>query len=264
MLKSSELGLCKRIDVDPPIQDIHLDWLSGDIQLLQSDDELIHILQFTDKRYSERKQMQPSINGSTLSIVDGRKKGSFIGFNIGRTALEIHIPSRVFDSILLRSTGGQLRMKGIQASRCQCKITSGIVALSGTMERLEVQATASEVYGNDLKAEQISLHSSSAKIDITGEFRHVESKATGRGFNMDCLKIPKSFHSISTGMKAVVSIPDHEGFEVQLHERSGTLKSDFELTPLQGERNRSLYKNGNNKFQIDIRGGSFHLKRRGG
>lgn len=262
MLKSSELSLCKTIDVDQPIDDIDLDWLSGDIHVLLGDDELIHVMQYADKRYSERKLMQPSINNNKLSIVDGRKKAGFIGLNIGRTALELHVPRRVLNSILVKTTGGQLAMNGIQASRCQCKVTSGSLTMSGNMEKLEVYATASDFYANNVKANRFTLHSSSSKIEITGEFQHVESKTTGRGLHMDCLQTPDSFHSISTGMKAVVSIPDQEGFEMQLNERSGALKSDFELTSVQGQPKRFSYKNGKSQFQIDIRGGSFHLKRR--
>ncbi|CAI6079080.1 hypothetical protein PAECIP112173_02610 [Paenibacillus sp. JJ-100] len=262
MLKSSELRLCKTLDVDQSIDDIDVDWLSGDIHVRLSEDEFIHVIQYADKRYSERKLMQYRINGNQLSIVDGRKKGGFIGFNIGRTALEIQVPHRIMNSILVKMTGGQLGLKGIRANRCQCKVTSGSLAMSGTMEKLEVYATASDIYADQIKANRFVLHSSSSKIEITGEFQHVESKATGRTLLMECLQTPNSFHSISTGMKAVVRIPDREGFEVQLNERSGSLKSDFELTPLQSEHKRFSYNNGEKQFYIDIRGGSFHLKRR--
>ncbi|WP_440120083.1 hypothetical protein [Paenibacillus sp. QZ-Y1] len=67
-------------------------------------------------------------------------------------------------------------------------------------------------------------------------------------------------HSVSTGAKAVISIPDNEGFEILLKERSGALKSDFDLTPLHGDNSYLIYKSGKSEFQMDIRGGAFHLK----
>lgn len=51
---------------------------------------------------------------------------------------------------------------------------------------------------------------------------------------MDCLKMPESLHSVSTGSKVVVSIPDNEGFRILLKRRSGALKSEFDLTPFMG------------------------------
>lgn len=260
MLKHNELGLCKTLDVDQPINDIDLDWLSGGIRVLPSTDEMIHVMQYANKHYSERKLMQTGINGDRLCITDGRKRRGFIGLNIGRTLLELHIPRRVLTSLQVKSTGGQMEIHEILASRCQCKIISGSIAISGKMEELEVYAAASQIVGRHLKADTLMLHSNSSKVKISGEFRHVESKSTGRGLYMDCLRIPDYLGSISTGMKAVVSIPDHEGFEVHLQERAGTLKSDFELTPLHGKLGCFSYKNGKKQFHIEIRGGSFHLK----
>ncbi|WP_339287261.1 DUF4097 family beta strand repeat-containing protein [Paenibacillus sp. FSL R5-0486] len=262
MLKSSELAICKSIDIDQPIHDIQLNWLSGDIRVLPSVDELIHVMQYADACFSKRRLMQVNIRGDTLSIVDGRKRRGLVGINIARTALEIQLPDRVFDRILLNSTGGQLRLNRLLATRCQCKITSGSVDLSGRMDELELCALASIVKGQHLSADKFNLQSSSAKIDISGEFRHLQYTTTGRGLNMDCLKMPESLHSVSTGSKVVVSIPDNEGFRILLKRRSGALKSEFDLTPLHGDSNCLIHKSGKSEFQVDIRGGVFHLKSR--
>lgn len=260
MLKSSELAICKSIDIDQSIHDIQLNWLSGDIRVLPSVDELIHVIQYADAWFSKRKLMQVNIRGDTLSIVDGRKGGGLIGLNVGRTVLKIQLPTRVFNSILLNSTGGKLRLNRLLATRCQCKITSGHVDLSGRMEELELCAVASVVKVQHLIADKLNLQSSSAKIDISGEFRHLQYTTTGRGLNMDCLKMPESLHSVSTGSKVVVSIPDNEGFRILLKRRSGALKSEFDLTSLHGDSNCLIHKSGKCEFQVDIRGGAFHLK----
>lgn len=262
MLKSSELAICKSIDIDQSIHDVKLNWLSGDIRVLPSVDELIHVIQYADAWFSKRRLMQVNIRGDTLSIVDGRKRRGLVGINIGRTTLEIQLPDRVFDRILLNSIGGQLQLNHLLATRCQCKITSGHVDLSGRMEELELCAVASVVKGQHLSADKLNLQSSSAKIDISGEFSHLQITTIGRELNMDCLKMPESMHSVSTGTKAVVSIPDNEGFRILLKRRSGALKSEFDLTPLHGDSNDLIHKSGKSEFQVDIRGGAFHLKSR--
>ncbi|WP_244660998.1 DUF4097 family beta strand repeat-containing protein [Paenibacillus sp. CFBP 13594] len=262
MLKSSELAICKSIDIDQPIHDIQLNWLSGDIRVLPSVDELIHVMQYVDAWFSKRRLMQVNIRGDSLSIVDGRQRRGHVGINIGRTTLEIHVPARVFNSISLISTGGHLRLNRLLATRCQCKITSGRVDLSGRMEELELCAVASVVKVKHLSADKLNLQSSSAKIDISGEFRHLQIITTGRKLNMDCLKMPERLRFVFTGAKAVVSIPDNEGFRILLKRRSGALKSEFELTPLHGDSNNLIHKSGKGEFQVDIRGGAFHLKHR--
>jgi hypothetical protein len=262
MMKSSELTLCKSIDIDQSICDIQVNWLSGDIRVLPSVDELIHVMQYADAWFSKRRLMQVNIRGNTLSIADGRKRRALVGINTGRTALEIYLPARVFDTIFLNSTGGQLQLNPFQANRCRCNITSGHVDLAGRMEELELHAVASVVKGQHLSADRLILQSTSAKIDITGEFRHLQYTTTGRGLNLDCLKMPESLHSVSTGAKVVVSIPDNEGFEILLKKRSGILKSDFDLTPLHGDSNYLIHKIGKSEFKIDIRGGAFLLKAR--
>ncbi|MGN7413817.1 DUF4097 family beta strand repeat-containing protein [Paenibacillus sp. SAF-068] len=262
MLKSSELAICKSIDIDQSIEDIQLNWLSGDIRVLPSVDEQIHVIQYADTWFSKHKLMQVNIREDTLSIMDGRKRGGLIGLNIGRTVLKIHLPVRVFNRILLNSTGGHLRLNRLQATRCQCKITSGRVDLSGRMEELELNAVASVVSVQQLRADKLNLQSSSTKIDISGEFRHLNMSTTGRRLNMECLNMPESLHSVSTGGQAVVSIPDNEGFQIVLKERSGAFKGEFDLTPLHRDSNNLIYKSGKSDFQVDIRGGTFHLKSR--
>lgn len=262
MLKSSELAICKSIDIDQSIHNIQLNWLSGDIRVLTSVDELIHVIQYADTWFSKRSLMQVNIQGVTLSIADGRKRRGLVGINIGRTALEIYLPARVFDTIFLNSTGGQLQLNRFQANRCRCNITSGCLDLAGRMEELELHAVASVVKGQHLSADRLILQSTSAKIDIRGEFRHLQYTTTGRGLNMDCLKMPESLHSVSTGANVVVSIPDNEGFEILLKKRSGILKSDFDLTPLHRDSNYFIHKIGKSEFKIDIRGGAFLLKAR--
>ncbi|MDT9721460.1 DUF4097 family beta strand repeat-containing protein [Paenibacillus sp. ClWae2A] len=262
MLKSSELAICKSLDIDQSIHDIQLNWLSGDIRVLPSVDALIHVMQYADACFSKRRLMQVNIRGDTLSIVDGRKRRGLVGINVGRTALEIHLPARVFNRVLLNSTGGQLLLNRLLATRCQCKITSGSVVLSGRMEELELSAVASVVKVQHLSADKLNLQSISAKIDISGEFRHLQMITTGRGIHMDCFKMPERLHSVSTGAKTVVSIPDNEGFQIILKERSGAFKSEFDLTPLHEDRNYLIHKSGKSEFQVDIRGGAFHLKSR--
>lgn len=262
MFKNSELALCKSLDIDQSIHDIQLNWLSGDISILPSVDELIHVTQYADVWFSKRRLMQVDIRGGTLNIVDGRKMRGLIGLNIGRTALKIHLPARVYKRILLNSTVGQLRLNRLLATRCQCKITSGRVELSGKMGELELYAVASTVSGQHLCADKFNLQSTSAKIDISGEFRHLQFTITGRSLNMECLNMPESLYSVSTGGQAVVSIPDNEGFQIILKERSGALKSEFDLTPLHGDSNNLIHKSGKSEFQVDIRGGAFHLKHR--
>lgn len=152
-------------------------------------------------------------------------------------------------------------MDAMQAQRCYCKITSGSADISGVMKELELIAVASSISGNNLKAEKLDMQSGSTKVRLSGEFRHVQSRSTGRGMNLECLTMPESLHSVSTGEKISVTIPsDNEGFEIWLEERSGAFKSDFNLSPCNGNDKRLIYKKGKSSFNMDIRGGSFHLK----
>jgi len=260
-LNSSELSLRKRVDMEEPIQHVRVNWLSGEIRVVPSEDGHMHVFHYADARFSERKLMQWDVSEGTMSITDGRKKGSLFGLNVGRTALEIRVPNKTLASLWISTVGGKLWVDDVHTTRCYCNITSGRADISGVTKELELSATASSVNGQHLKADRLDLKTGSTKIRFSGEFQNVHSKSTGRGVSLECLTTPEHLHVVSTGEKVSVSIPfDNEGFKVHLEKRSGALKSDFMLSPCNGSNKHFMYKGGKNDFKIDIRGGRFHLK----
>lgn len=260
MQMSSGLTIRKQEVIDQPVTHFHVYWLSGDIRIFPSKDESIHVVQLAGTRYPERKLLEVSVQGDRLMISDGRKKGLPIGLNLGRTELEVHVPNRLFDALMVSMTGGNLFIDTIQVLRCQCKITSGNAELSGDIKELELHATGSNITGKDLKVERLKVQSTATKVQMSGQFLQVETTNSGRGINLECLTMPESINTVSTGAKTVIAIPDNEGFELLLNQRSGKFKNEFHVTTINGEKGRYVYKNGTKTIRIDIRGGTVHLK----
>ncbi|MHA7966038.1 DUF4097 family beta strand repeat-containing protein [Paenibacillus sp. CAU 1782] len=260
MMKAARSGLFKEIVVKEPVTDLNLNWLTGNVALLPGEDENVYVRQWADPIFGEQKLMKLIIIGKSLSIADGRKKSFPLGFNLGRTGLEVVLPARQLRSMTITSVGGKLLAENLSVHHCQCAITAGTAELSGEVGELEFNATGSTVRGSHLKAEKLYFRSVSTKSTFAGHFRHIDAGITGRSLQLECLTMPEGIHTISTAAKTVISLPREEGFEARVDAKSGRFIHAFAPGGIKEDTKQLIYRNGGSPIHIGIRGGSVHLK----
>ncbi|WP_397538248.1 DUF4097 family beta strand repeat-containing protein [Rummeliibacillus pycnus] len=256
MFGFSELTDRKKVCYKDTISDISLDWITGDIHILQSENDEIKIVQITNEKFPEHHLFHHKVNSGKLYISDGRKKKIKIGFNINITNLEIHLPKRQLHSISIDCTGGNLIIDDLDAITCNCNITSGNAKFSGTMEELTIRATGCKITGEYLDIKKLHLKTTSTKIDFSGKFSEVNVNSTGRSIMVSSSTMLQKIKSISTAANVKVSIPENDGFSFHFKKLSGNFKSDFSLIMA---KDSYVYKNGTSMFDAEVRGGFFTL-----
>jgi hypothetical protein len=260
MTTTARSGLFKEMIIKEPVTDLNLNWLTGNVALLPGEDENICVRQWADTLLGEQKLMRLSVAGNRLTIADGRKKGFPLGFNVGRTRLEITLPARQLRSMTIVLTGGKLLAEHLNVLHCQCTLTAGSATLSGKADELELSATGSTISGSQLETTRLNYRSVSTKTDLSGQFRHVDASVTGRSLHLTCLTMPESTKLHSTAAKAVIAFPGDAGFEALIDANSGKFTHAYASDGIRQDKKRMIYQSGGSPIHIGVRGGHVHLQ----
>lgn len=198
--------------------------------------------------------------GQELLIADGRKRFLNIGFNMSRTTLEVYLPEKRLNSIIIKLTGGELSVAGLHAESCKCRITSGRANVSGELGELDLHITGSKVIGTSLNARQMCIRSTSSTAELNGKYQSIESRFTGGRAAINSLSVPEQIHSVSTSARITVSIPENDASTSMLKKTPGGIKSEF---PLVSNGNHLTYAGGKREYTVKVWGGQFQLNRKG-
>lgn len=256
---SSGMTIRKEMVVDGSISDISINWFVDSLWVLPSENDELRIVQKTTDKFPESKLFFAEKKHNELLIVDGRRKRAFkIGFNVYHTILEVYLPKKRWNSLTISITGGQVRVKDLNADYFKCHIISGRATLSGQIRELDLRLTGSNVTGDGLDVRQLRLQSVSSKTELSGIFNSIETRLVGNGALVTSDIIPERIHSVSTAARVTVSIPDNDGFQINVKKRSGSIKSDF---PLMSDGKRLIYSSGKREYHAEVRGGQFILRK---
>lgn len=256
MFGNRTFTIVKEESIVDNISDIGVDWITGEIRIFPSDNNQIKIVQLSDQYVSKDKLFHHQSNDGKLFISDGRKIKARIGFNFQKTILEIHLPKKQLDSMVINSTGGHLHISNIDVIKCKCKVTSGNVDISGRVVELDLNTIACHMNGNDLEIEKLDIKSTSSKINLTGTFSELNMNCIGGKIMVNSATMIKRIHSTSTAAHVKVFLPDNNGFTVKVKKTSSTFKSDFAFT---SNQEQYFYKSGEGHFNINSRSGCFEL-----
>ncbi|MNM94858.1 hypothetical protein D3C81_1072770 [compost metagenome] len=253
---SSGMTTRKELVFDGSISDLTIKWLADSLWILPSENDELRIVQKTTDKFPESKLFLAEKNHKELLIVDGRKQTFNIGFNVNHTILEAYLPRKRWNSLTITITGGQVSVKDLNADYCKCHITSGRANLSGQISELDLKLTGSNVTGDCLDVRELRLQSVSSKSEFSGMFNSIETRLIGNRAAITSDIIPERIHSVSTAAQVMVSIPDNDGFQINVKKRSGTIKSDF---PLISDGKRLIYSSGKREYRAEVQGGQFTL-----
>ncbi|CAM4335198.1 DUF4097 family beta strand repeat-containing protein [Paenibacillus tarimensis] len=259
LANNGTMPVLKEECIHEAVTDLSLDWLTGDVQIMQGEGDVIKLVQYGGARFPQEKRFQHELRSGGLTIIDGRKRRQIIGFNIHKTTLAVYLPRKRLNSLTVYSTGGSIALQGIDASKCTCKVTSGGLKVSGMVDELNLHGTGAPIKGEDLTVGRLDLHATSSKVELEGKFSEIGLRSTGRGVTIRSSCLPQKVQSVSTACQVTLAILDHDGFTFIFKKTSGSFKSDFPLSHV-GET--YSYKNGASIIRAEVRGGQFILRKR--
>ena len=179
----------KEQSVEDAITAIEINWISGDIKFLQSEDGHIHIKQLASKEIPNKKLFIYSVKDGVLTITDRNKTN--LGFSTS-TDLEISCPAQDFNSISVTCTNGAID-------------------------------------GNGLQAKTLSVESTVGDIDVSGKLEAVNLNDNNGNVKVSCSQMPKSLTSNVTVGDITLNLPENEGFSLMLDSATKKMDCDFAL-----------------------------------
>ena len=244
------------------INDINVDWISGEVRIKRSDSNKIKLIQKIPSNFSKKKLAKIMVDGDSLSIYDNSAKKFFIGINLPKpTILELYLPNKLYDKITLYTTSADIYSTYIRSNTVEANTVSGAIGLSGNINKINLDTTSGHIdiaklNLKDIYNKNLTCSSVSGKMNLSGVFSDIKAESTSSNIKITSSKMLSSLYCETTSANVDLSIPDNPGFTLNFDKVSGFLDSDFELN-----RHSDLYtyKNGITDLYLSTTNGNLTI-----
>lgn len=108
------------------IENLNIKWTSGRVNIYKSENENLRVVQKASKELKEEQKVQVNDSNNTLSI---NENGRFIflwflGFGNYPTELNLYLPEKEYNDIVISSTSGNINVNNLSSKTCEIKLTS--------------------------------------------------------------------------------------------------------------------------------------------
>ncbi len=221
------------------IDSIDLKWSSGTVYVLPTDGNQIIVTEKANRELAESEMLQITIENGKINMEQGTRISRFFIFSFGYSQVnEIRLPEKQYNELKTRMSSGKLVVDRLNSNRVNVGLTSGLVELIA------------------VQADDVLVDMTSGKVDIEGNFDDIFVEATSGVVNIESEQAPTAIFVDITSGKTVISIPENDGFTLGKNITSGTFESDFEIDDF------GRYKDGKNKYRINMTSGTVELKRK--
>ncbi|MCC0640970.1 MULTISPECIES: DUF4097 family beta strand repeat-containing protein [unclassified Clostridioides] len=268
------------------INNIDVDWISGEVRVLKSDSNKIKLIQKAPSNFSRKKIAKIKVDGNTLSIIDNSAKKFFIGIGLPKsTVLELYLPEKLYnninvsttsadiystylksnmayiesvsgniemygkiDKMTLETTSSNINIKKLDSKSVTCNSVSGKIQLSGKTDDLKINTTSGDIDLENMDNKNLICESTSGKVNIEGKFSNIKSETTSGDIKINSSAMLSSFKCDTTSGDIDLYIPENSGFTLDFSKVSGNLNSSFKLLQ---DGDSYVYKNGTAKMYVD-------------
>lgn len=224
--------------VKDDIENISIDWVSGDITVSVYDELYIKLEQYVSTAVTEDTKMSVLVTGKSLKISDNRsKRWNFLWFgNMYSTSIVVFLPQKVYNDIFINGVSSRIEITDISASEIKTHTVSGKINLK------------------NVSAPNLDMNVISGKLYAQGAFSDVDSQSVSGSVEIHSSTMLQRLRSNSVSGRVTVYIPENEGFSVRFSKVSGKLTSDFPFMTKGAKE--YIYGNGAAQFSIDVVSGN--------
>ena len=212
------------------VHSLQLDWKAGDILVRRSEDGNVKIVQLGVKNTPENQFFRAAANNGVLTISEGPSRaGLRIGpfsYSIG-SDLELYLPEKVYESVRLTGSNGDVFLESLDASSLKISTSSGEISLSGSVQKLDLSSNSGDILCHDLQAEQITCRTTSGDMDFSGELKEIDAVSTSGELSFYTSRMVSGASLRSTSGDVTLSLPENDGFDARFSTTSGDLHCDF-------------------------------------
>ena len=153
---------------------IHLNWLSGDVQVKKSSNNQIRIVQKGSQDYPQEQLFSTKIDGDTLYIEDTRGYGiNMFGFQKQEnTDLVLYLPEKEYQQLNGNFVSANVTVDTCNTDHLYLKTISGTIFVEkGKCDSIELNTTSGDISVNHIKTDE-----SLKMVSVSGAVIATESK----------------------------------------------------------------------------------------
>lgn len=224
------------------IQNLDIDWSSGKVTVLVSEDaDLITLSDTYDG--SDSLRMRWKVEDGTLKIRYSKRKIHLISFGTADKELTVTLPKSIAESLSLvdfDTASARISVSGLDADSLQIDNASGRIEVSGTYRTVKIDSSSGSVSCSG-KIANADIESASGRITLSP------------GPDWETISI-----DVASGNVDLFLPEDEDGFTVDYDKASGKFNCDFPI--LLVGKNYCVGK-GVRKLEVDAASGNLTIKK---
>ncbi len=261
----SEFVELKSETVSGSINEVSLDWISGEVHIQKSKNSETRIVQKGMEGYPEDDLFELKEGSGKIDIDDGRRNKVWFGFSTNRNAeisdLYVYLPEKVYDMVRISCVSSSIDAADLKAAEIDFDTVSGDMALSGSFTNIAVSTVSGRIDARDVDVRKAKFASTSGNILSSGSFTELDVNTVSGDVDIksDRMLEEMKMHSVSGLLK--ITIPENEGFIVNFSKVSGSMESDFAFAV---SGNRYTYKGGSGApvFSVSTVSGNLVIRKK--
>ena len=251
----------KTVKIDNDIDRLDIEWISGGIKMFPTDDDSITVTEKASDSDKESRLIYSDKDG-TLTIDCRKSVGlNFLWWSSRSTVLEISLPRADYDRISIDATSGYYDLTGLEVKELMAEITSGTMILDNTItDIIDIVLTSGKVKGTGLEAATLDIKMTSGTVDLYGTLENIHAQVTSGIATISTTVLPGQLSAGMTSGNMTISLPDEDGFSIDVNKTSGTFSSEFDMSV---SGNRHTYRSGGPSYQVSCTSGNISLRKAG-
>lgn len=265
-------------EITEKIETIDLDYLSGGVKLIGTDEDVVRINETSEKQLDDKRKVHTWVDGTTLYV---RYCASAKGLDLNnlKKSLEITIPKDMtLDNVKFRVSSGAIQCQDFEAENLKLDASSGNITVTCAAKTVDLHAssgkitlslqgdsdsvkldTSSGIIDVDMKnANKVNLHSSSGKVLASaGQIKEFQSKVSSGAGEYHFAQVPeKSDISHSSGT-VTLYLPKDADLTGDFSTSSGKVFSEIAFAK---KDNDYVCGSGANQMKVHVSSGNIEVK----
>ena len=245
------------------IREVEVDWISGQVNILCTDEDTIQLTETSSHTLSAPNQMRYDVSQGKLRIRFYAPRGlrGLFGSRPSKT-LTLTLPRSMMDrltSLSVHTASANIHMTGITAGSAQTDTASGDIVLTDLHTgSLTVDNVSGAISSEYLQADRIALETVSGTTNLSGAIGSIDAETVSGRLTVSSSRCPERVEMETVSGDLTLTIPENDGFTARYDSVSGKFQCAF---PASASGRQTIYGNGKASFSFDSVSGNISILR---
>ncbi|MDD3920657.1 MAG: DUF4097 family beta strand repeat-containing protein, partial [Eubacteriales bacterium] len=235
-----------------------VDWVSGAVKVVPYDGDEIKFSEEAPASIKEEERMRYRVSGgSTLKI--HFCADNYVSFDSLNKVLTLQVPKSYAGAFDLDNVSSQVDISGLTLTDLEVDSVSGRINLSGiSATEADICTVSGPVEAVGCSFVRSDADTTSGNLKLRGSFTECKLNSVSGELLLESSICPAAIDMDTISGRAIISIPENDGFTVKQDSVSGDLDCDFDV---QMSNNRFVHKNGAADFSVNSVSGSLSIQK---